>query len=75
MTSPEKDGNVLAPNQGSKVKKDNSKQRALLITQAVSTMALIARLSIDGLTREEVTKIVQALYTLASDIQEHYKDN
>jgi hypothetical protein len=55
--------------------KQNTKERALLITQAVSTMALIARLSIDGLTRDEVTKIVQALYTLASDIQEHYKDN
>ena len=55
--------------------KQNTKQRAMLITQAVSTMALIARLSIDGLTRDEITKIVQALYSLASDIQEHYKDN
>ena len=52
----------------------NTKERALLITQAVHTMALIARLSIDGLTRDGVTKIVQALYTLAADIQEHYKD-
>jgi len=52
----------------------NTKERALLITQAVSTMALIAKLSIDGLTRDEVTKIVQALYTLANDVQEFYKD-
>jgi hypothetical protein len=53
----------------------NTKERALLITQAVSTMALIARLSIDGLTRDEITKIVQALYSLAANIQDHYKDN
>jgi hypothetical protein len=55
--------------------KQNTKERALLITQAVSTMALIARLSIDGLTRDEITKIVQALYSLAANIQDHYKDN
>lgn len=53
----------------------NAKTRALLITKAVHTMALIAKLSIDGLTRAEVSIIVQALYDLASDVQEHYKDN
>jgi hypothetical protein len=56
------------------MKKLDVKERAVLISKAISTMALIARLSIDGLTRDEVTKIVQSLYDLASDIQQHYKD-
>jgi hypothetical protein len=56
------------------MKRIDVKERAVLISKAISTMALIARLSIDGLTRDEVTKIVQALYDLASDIQQHYKD-
>jgi len=56
------------------MKKLDVRERAVLISKAISTMALIARLSIDGLTRDEVTKIVQALYDLAADVQEHYKD-
>jgi hypothetical protein len=56
------------------MKKLNMKERAQLISKAISTMALIAKLSLDGLTKEEVTVIVQALYDLASDIQQYYKD-
>ena len=52
----------------------NMKERAQLISKAISTMALIAKLSLDGLTKEEVTIMVQALYDLASDIQRCYKD-
>ena len=49
-----------------------NKKRAVLISKAISTMAQIARLTVDGLTKEEVTIIVQALYDLAADIQEYY---
>jgi hypothetical protein len=52
----------------------DTKERAKLISKAISTMALIAKLGMDGLTKEEVTVIVQSLYDLASKIQEHYKD-
>lgn len=50
------------------------RERAKLISKAISTMALIAKLSLDGLTKEEITIMVQALYDLASDIQRYYKD-
>ena len=49
-----------------------NKKRAVLISKAISTMALLARLSLDGLTSDEVTIIVQALYDLAADIQQYY---
>ena len=50
----------------------DTKERAKLISKAISTMALIAKLSMDGLTKEEVTVMVQALYDLAADIQQYY---
>lgn len=48
------------------------KQRAVLISKAISAMAQIARLTVDGLSKDEVTIIVQALYDLAADIQQYY---
>jgi hypothetical protein len=50
------------------------KERANLILSGVKTISLIASLSKDGLTREEVTIIVQTLYDLAHKISEAYKD-
>jgi hypothetical protein len=50
------------------------KERAILMTKAVHGMAMISRLTVDGLTRAEINIIVQTLYDLALNIQDYYKD-